>query len=380
MSPAQGNDTILKQIQDKDSFPIGFEALEKRAREVIGTGPFGYIHSGAGKEETLKNNTASFGKYAIVPRFLNDVSNIDTRVELFGSTYSHPIGLAPVGMLRLAHEEAELAVSRAAAGLGIPYIQSTVSSYSMDDVCKVVPDSPKWFQLYWSTDQEISYSFVKRAEKAGYEAIVVTIDTVMLGWRQTDVKNQFSPLKLGYGTGNYASDEVFLSTLPDHSEESIIDGVVNNIYHPTLCWDNILELKRRTSLPVVLKGILDPEDAKQAIDAGIDGIIVSNHGGRQLDGAIAAIDALPGVVEAAAGRVPVLFDSGIRSGADVMKAVALGADMAFVGRPFVYGLAIGGQEGVEKVLSNIIQEFTVSTSLAGAQNISQLKARKVAKV
>jgi len=372
-------DSILQQIYSEETFPVGFNALEEAAKSIIGSGGFGYIQSGAGREETLRKNTSAFEKYSIVPRFLNDVSKVDTSVEILGRKYPHPIGLAPVGMLRLAHDDAEIAASSAAASLGVPYIQSTVSSLSIEEIAAANPDSPKWFQLYWSMEKDVSFSFVKRAEKAGYEAIVVTVDTVMLGWRETDVRNRFSPLKLGYGTGNYANDEAFLATLPDHTKESIIEGVVKHVYHPTLSWDHIAELREHTSLPIIVKGILDPEDAELAIQSGIDGIIVSNHGGRQLDGAISALDALSGITEIVAGRIPVLFDSGIRRGSDILKAVAMGADMVFIGRPFAYGLAVGGQQGVEKVLSNLIQEFTVSASLCGAQNLAQLKKRKVVK-
>ncbi|KAA0948883.1 alpha-hydroxy-acid oxidizing protein [Sporosarcina sp. ANT_H38] len=337
-------------------------------------GAFGYIQSGAGSEETLRKNVSSFSKFSIVPRFLNDVSTLDTSVKLFGRTYPYPLLIAPVGMQKIAHEDGEIATAKAAAVYGIPFIQSTVSGYSIEEVAEATSDSPKWFQLYWSsTNAEIGYSMVKRAEEAGFEAIVLTVDTVMMGWREEDVRNQYSPLKQGFGKANYETDPVFLTSIPTNDFDSIIQGMLDNIYHPTLSWAQVAELKKRTSLPILLKGILHPEDAKLAIENNIDGIIVSNHGGRQLDGVIASIDALPAIVEAVKGKIPVLFDSGIRRGTDIVKAVALGADAVLLGRPFVYGLAVDGQKGVEKVLENFLQEMKVSISLSGVTNLKDLR-------
>lgn len=359
-------DSFLQQIGSSESFPFNFAELEAAAREQIPAAGFGYIRSGAGGEGTLRNNRASFEKLSIVPRFLNDLSVANTSIELFGRKYLHPFLLAPVGMLKLAHEEGEKAAARAAALHHVPFIQSTVSSFSIEEVASAAPDSPKWFQLYWSNNENISYSMVDRAEKAGYEAIVLTVDTFMLGWREEDMRNQFSPLKEGYGKANYVTDPAFLSSLPSTDDDTIIKGILTNIFHPSLNWKHIAELKKRTKLPLLLKGILHPEDAKLAIEAGIDGLIVSNHGGRQMDGLISSIDALPGIAKAVNGTIPILLDSGIRRGSDVVKALALGADAVLLGRPYVYGLSIGGQRGVEKVLSNFIQETSVSLALSGA--------------
>jgi isopentenyl diphosphate isomerase/L-lactate dehydrogenase-like FMN-dependent dehydrogenase len=374
MITTRNNDLLLQNIDPSESFPVSFEQLEQAAQEKMGKGAFGYIHSGAGREETLQKNVSSFSKYAIVPRFLNDVTELDTSVQLFGRTYATPLFIAPVGVQKIAHEDGEIATAQAATSLGIPFIQSTVSSYSIEEIKEATGDSPKWFQLYWSSQNaDISYSMVKRAEAAGYEAIVLTVDTVMLGWREEDVNNQYSPLMQGFGKANYVSDPVFMASLPNDDDDSIIQGIVDNIYHPSLSWKQVAELKKRTSLPILLKGILHPEDAKLAIENGIDGIIVSNHGGRQLDGVIASIDALRAVVEAVDGKIPVLFDSGVRRGSDVVKALALGADAVLVGRPFVYGLAVGGQQGVEKVLSNILQEMKVTISLSGFTSVRDLR-------
>ncbi|WP_067726668.1 alpha-hydroxy-acid oxidizing protein [Oceanobacillus damuensis] len=379
MPAVNNSDSFIESIVTSESFPFNAEELEAAAKKNMSTAAFGYTRSGAGGEETLRKNTSSFKKYSIVPKYLNDVSVADTSIELFGRIFPHPFLLAPVGMLKLSHEDADIAVAKAAARYHIPFIQSTVSSYSIEDVAEASGNSPKWFQLYWSNNENISYNMVRRAEKAGYEAIVLTVDTFMFGWREEDMRNHFSPLKEGYGKANYITDEVFQSTLQNESEESVIQGILNNIYHPTLNWKHVKELKKRTSLPILLKGVLHPEDARLAIESGIDGIIVSNHGGRQLDGVISSIDALPAIAKEVNGQVPVLVDSGIRRGADVVKALALGADAVLYGRPYVYGLAIAGQEGVEKVLANFIQETKVSLALSGAVNIKATREIQIVK-
>ena len=373
MTNITDGDLLLKNITAQAPFPICFADLEKAVAEKIEAGPFGYIRSGAGGEQTLRNNRAAFEKYSIVPRFLNDVSNVDTSVHLFGKTYPTPLLFAPVGMNGMVHDEGELAVARAAQFLNIPYIQSTVSTFALEEVAQAAPSATKWFQLYWSTNEEIAFSMAARAEEAGFEAIVLTVDTVMLGWREEDVRNQFSPLKLGYARGNYMNDPVFTATLPDDSFESYVQGVLQNVFHPTLNWEHVRELKKRTNLPILLKGILHSEDAKHAIDNGIDGIIVSNHGGRQLDGVIGSLDALPAIVKVVNGQIPIILDSGVYRGMDALKALALGANTVAIGRPFVYGLALEGQQGVEKVMTNLYDELKVSIALAGATSVKGLR-------
>ncbi|WP_342535312.1 alpha-hydroxy acid oxidase [Lysinibacillus sp. FSL K6-1151] len=373
MTNITDGDLLLKNITAQAPFPICFADLEKAVAEKIEAGPFGYIRSGAGGEQTLRNNRAAFEKYSIVPRFLKDVSNVQTSINLFGKTYPTPLLFAPVGMNGMVHDEGELAVVRAAEHLNMPYIQSTVSTYALEEVAQAAPSATKWFQLYWSTNEEIAFSMVARAEAAGFEAIVLTVDTVMLGWREEDVRNQFSPLKLGYARGNYMNDPVFTATLPDDSFESYVQGVLQNVFHPTLNWKHVRELKKRTNLPILLKGILHPEDAKLAIDNGIDGIIVSNHGGRQLDGVIGSLDALPAIAKVVNGQIPIILDSGVYRGMDALKALALGADAVAIGRPFVYGLALEGQQGVEKVMTNLYDELKVSIALAGATSIKGLR-------
>ncbi|MEJ8766691.1 alpha-hydroxy-acid oxidizing protein [Oceanobacillus sp. HCA-5259] len=369
MTTTKPKDAFITNLETTETFPFRVEELEAKAKEKMSKNAFGYTRSGGGGEETLRKNTASFEKYSILPQYLNDVSNVDTSIELFGHTYPHPFLLAPIGMLKTTHEEAELAVAKAAAKLDVPYIQSTVSSYAIEEVAEVSEGSPKWFQLYWSNNENISFNMVKRAEETGYQAIVLTIDTTMFGWREEDMTNRFSPLKAGYGKANYITDSAFLSTLKQDDEASVVEEILQNIYHPKLSWKHVAELKKRTSLPVLLKGILHPTDARLAIENGVDGIIVSNHGGRQLDGVISSIDALPAVVEEVGGEVPILIDSGIRRGADVVKALALGADAVLLGRPYAYGLALAGQAGVEKVLTNFMQQTRSSLALAGASSV-----------
>lgn len=372
-------DLLIKNIEENDYFPLNFDELELAVKDKIDIGPYSYVRSGAGGEETLRNNRQAFENYAIVPRFLNDVTNIDTSIELFGKTHRTPLLFAPVGMNKIAHEDGELAVIRAAKKLGIPYIQSTVASYSMEELATEATEHTKWFQLYWSSNEEVAYSMVERAEKAGFEAIVLTIDTVTLGWREHDIRNQFSPLLKGYASGNYKSDPVFMASLKDDSLETFVETQIANIYHPNLNWQHVRELKQRTHLPILLKGILHPEDARLALEAGIDGVIVSNHGGRQLDGVIASLDALPTIVEEVAGRIPVIFDSGAYRGIDVLKALALGATAVAIGRPFVYGLAYAGELGVYRAMQNIYNEFEVSMKLAGVNSINELRKLRLVK-
>ncbi|MFC3884957.1 alpha-hydroxy acid oxidase [Bacillus songklensis] len=373
----KSNDNVVQDINSTGYFPISFEELESTAKQTLPAPAFSYIFSGAGGGETMRKNATAFAKYSIVPRFLNNVSNIDSSITLFGRTYPSPLLLSPVGVLKLANEMGDIAVARAAARHQIPFIQSTVSSYSIEDVAQATNGSPKWFQLYWSNQEEISFNMVKRAEKAGYEAIVLTVDTITLGWREADMRHRFSPLALGYGQGNYESDKVFLSTLEKYDSEAILQGIIDNINHPTLNWKHVAKLKKRTSLPILLKGILHPEDALLAIEHGVDGIIVSNHGGRQLDGVISSIDALPDVVKSVNGQIPVLYDSGIRRGIDVLKAIALGADAVLIGRPFVYSLAVGGEAGVHQFLANFLQDLQTSMMLAGVSNLKELRSLKM---
>jgi len=374
MTKDNQHDPLMNQINGENQFPYRYEGLEKAASEVLAKEAFDYIQSGAGAEETLRNNRQALENTRVIPRMLQNVGQIDLTVRLFGKDYANPVFLAPIGMQKLANPQAELATVRAAKKHQVPMIVSTASTFSLEEIKEAAPDHPLWFQLYWSDkNPDVSLNMARRAEQAGYEAIVVTVDTVMLGWRERDLDNQFSPLKAGYGIANYKNDEVFMSKLEKKDDKSIVEGIVENFFHPTLNWKHIEKLKKATGLPILVKGLLHAEDARFAIEHGVDGIIVSNHGGRQLDGVIGSAEALPEIVREVKGEIPVLFDSGVRRGVDVVKALALGADAVLIGRPFMYGLALDGEQGVSQVLEHFLADLTVSIGLAGASDVRSAK-------
>nr|WP_239582744.1 alpha-hydroxy-acid oxidizing protein [Bacillus tianshenii] len=361
---------------------INFTDWEQEAEKRITPHAFTYIKSGAGNEETLRANEEAFYRWKIRPRFLKDVSERNLSITLFGKKHPTPFILAPIGMQGIAHPEGEKATAKAAQNMNVPFIASSVSTYSLEEIAHESVDNSRWFQLYWSKDWEITSSFVKRAEQAGYEAIVVTIDTALLGIRQGDLTHGYSPLKLGEGAGNYFSDPVFLSRLnesPAANIEAALKELVNVVYEPSLSWEDLSFLRKHTNLPILLKGILHPEDARLALEHSVDGVIVSNHGGRQLDGCIAALDALEEVAKAVGGKIPVLFDSGIRRGPDVIKALALGADAVLIGRPYIYGLAADGQMGVEQVLLNLGADVDASLALSGLSSIKHISPEIIVK-
>src|SRR3954454_10142298 len=302
-------------------------ALEDLARERFDPGPFGYVAGSAGTESTARANRAAFDRWRIVPRFLRDVSTRDLSTTVLGTPFPAPIALAPVGVQGIVHDEAELAVARAAASLRLPMVLSTVSSYRLEDVAAAGGDSPRWFQLYWPRDREVAASLMGRAKAAGYAALVVTLDTFILAWRPRDLANAYLPFLQRLGLANYESDPAFLAGLqksPDDDPGASVLRWMSMFGDPTNTWDDLTWLRDQWDGPIVLKGVLHPEDARRGADAGMDGVVVSNHGGRQIDGEIASLDALPGVVEAVGDRMAVLFDSGIRTGSDVVKALALG--------------------------------------------------------
>ncbi|PLR86302.1 alpha-hydroxy-acid oxidizing enzyme [Bacillus canaveralius] len=372
MAVISKEDPLLAKMKET-GLNFSVEEWERAAERILEQGSFGYIQSGSSGEETLQKNTRAFEQYSILPRVLTNVANPDFSIELLNQTFPSPLLFAPVGMQRIAHQDGELAAARAAGSFGIPYIASTVSSYTMEEIAEANPFSPNWFQLYWSNDRDLSLSMVKRAENAGYQALVVTVDTVMLGWREKDLHNSYSPLRLGFGKANYISDPVFQAKVNIEDSDEVVDEILNQILHPSFNWDDLQWLKTQTSLPIVLKGILHPDDAVEAVKRGFEGIIVSNHGGRQLDGVASSLDALPLIRNVVPETFPVLFDSGVRRGTDMVKALALGADAVLLGRPYVYGLAVAGEHGVQKVVSNLLDEFKVSAGLAGAKNITEVK-------
>jgi isopentenyl diphosphate isomerase/L-lactate dehydrogenase-like FMN-dependent dehydrogenase len=323
----------------------------------------------------MRANLAAFARWEIVPRMLRDVSSRDLSTSILGTALPAPVLLAPVGVQSIVHPEAELAVGRAAGALGVPAILSTAASHSMEQVAEAMGEAARWYQLYWPRDRELAASFVARAGEAGYGAIVVTLDTWMLGWRPRDLRGAYLPFLKGEGVANYFSDPVFRAALerpPEEDPGPAIGHWALQFANPTVTWADLAWLREQTALPIVLKGILHPEDALRALECGVDGLIVSNHGGRQVDGSIGALDALPAVREAVGGEAPVLFDSGIRTGADVFKALALGADAVCLGRPFVWGLALAGQAGVEHVLRCLLAELDLTLALSGYTAPSQL--------
>jgi isopentenyl diphosphate isomerase/L-lactate dehydrogenase-like FMN-dependent dehydrogenase len=359
----------------KPAQPICFEELEQKARGVLPAEAYTYVAGGAGAEDTVRANREAFRRWRIVPRFLREVSQRDLGVQVLGHNLPAPLLIAPIGVQGMLHPEAELAVARAARSLGIPLILSTVSSTPLEAVAKAMGDVPHWFQLYWPKDPELAASLVTRAERAGYSALVVTLDTYLLGWRERDLQLAWLPFIHGQGIANYLSDPVFRASLPAPPEKDPLPAVrrfFEIVTNPGLTWADLSFLRQHTRLPILLKGILHPDDARLAIDHGAQGVIVSNHGGRQLDGAIGALDALPGAVEAVGDRAVVLFDSGIRRGADIFKALALGARAVLLGRPYCYGLAVGGEQGVRDVVKNLLAETELTLGLAGCTSFAEV--------
>ncbi|HEU5266047.1 MAG TPA: alpha-hydroxy-acid oxidizing protein [Jatrophihabitans sp.] len=391
--------------------PIAWDALERRARRAMSRAAFAYVAGGAGRELTMAANRAGLDEWQLVPRVLRDVSTRTLQTQLLGRSLPAPILLGPVGVSAMAHRGADVAAARACAELGIPMVFSNQASASMEDCAAVMGDAPRWFQLYWSTIDELVESFLHRAAGCGCAAIVVTLDTTMLGWRPRDLDLASLPFARGWGLAQYTSDPVFmrlareragdpapapaprptpaaLRTLLDISRahpgrtldnlrsrvpRAAVELFLQSYSRPSITWDDLPWLRARTELPIILKGILHPDDARRALDAGMDGIVVSTHGGRQVDGSIGAGQALPAVAAAVAGRVPVLLDSGVRTGADVLKALALGADAVLVGRPWVYGLAVGGADGVRDVLRNLIAELDLTLALTGCTSVTQAR-------
>ena len=384
--------------------PVRWPELVARAGRAMSAPAWAYVHGSAGLETTAAANAAALDAWRIVPRMLRDVTDRDLGVTLFGHRYPTPLLAAPVGALELVHRDADLAIARAAADLGIPSVISSQASVPMERVAAEGGGGPLWFQLYWSADDDLVESLVQRAERLGAHAIEVTLDTQQLGWRPRDLDQAFLPFIRGMGIAQYTSDPVFTrllaeriagrrdGSIPPAAKVRVTPATVRTAVglkrrgvareagelfldvfsRPGLQWSDLSFLRERTKLPILLKGIQHPDDARRALDAGVDGMVVSNHAGRQIDGAIASLDALPGVVDAVAGRAPVLYDSGVRTGADVFRALALGAAAVLVGRPWVYGMAIAGEEGAREALRNLLAEFDLVLGLSGHRSIAEL--------
>lgn len=399
----------------KPTVPVEPARLYDAARRRMSREAWAYVAGSAGMQRTDRANTAAFERYSIVPRMLRDVSERSLGVRLFGRDLPAPLLFAPIGVLELVHRDAEIAVARAARALGLPMILSTQGSVPMEETVAELGTNSMWYQLYWSNHDELARSLVTRAEAAGAEAIVVTVDTHLLGWRTRDLDLGYLPFARGLGIAQYLSDPVFQQLVRDHvsgkntgagayrdqrptlaairtllsiarhhpgtlrdklrspSPRAAVETFLDVFPCPALTWDDVPKLRDWTRLPLVVKGIQSIGDARAAIDHGVDGMIVSNHGGRQVDGAIASLDALAAIAPEVGDRVPVLFDSGIRTGSDVFKALALGASAVLVGRPWLYGLALGGAAGAQAVMEHLLAELDLTMALSGVASTEQLR-------
>ncbi len=351
------------------------EAIEDLARERMDPEPFWYAAGSAGSGATARANRTAFDRWQIVPRMLTGATGHTPATTLFGAQLPAPMLTAPVGVQGIMHPDGELAVARAARELGLPMVLSTVSSHSMEDVAKANGDGVRWFQLYWPNDPDVCASFLQRAKDAGFSALVVTLDTWILGWRPHDLDHAYLPFLSGKGLATYFSDPAFLAKLEKSPDQDLRAAVLR--WLPTFTgtdhtWENLAFIREHWDGPIVLKGIQHADDAQKAVDAGMSGIVVSNHGGRQVDGAVGSLDCLPGVVDAVGDDIEVLFDSGIRSGADVIKAVALGAKAVLVGRPWVYGLGLAGYDGVRHVLRCLLADIDYTLALSGNTTLADL--------
>jgi isopentenyl diphosphate isomerase/L-lactate dehydrogenase-like FMN-dependent dehydrogenase len=349
--------------------------LEDVARERLDPEPFWYVAGSAGAGTTARANRDAFDKLRIVPRMLTGATERDHSVTVLGTPMAAPIVTAPIGVQSIVHPDGELAVARAAAELGLAMTLSTVSSFPLEEVAQASGQGARWFQLYWPNDEEVCVSVLDRAKKAGFSALLVTLDTWLLGWRPYDLDHAYLPFLQGTGLANYFSDAAFLAGLEKSPQDDLPAALMRWLPMFTgtdHTWENVAFLREHWDGPIALKGIQHVDDARRAVDVGVDGVVVSNHGGRQVDGAIASLDALPTIADAVGDRVEVLFDSGIRTGADVVKALALGARAVLVGRPWVYGLGLGGQDGVRHVLRSLLADFDLTMALSGHRRPADL--------
>jgi lactate 2-monooxygenase len=357
--------------------PVTYDGWRDQAREVLSDAAFGYVEGSAGSERTAAANRAAFARWRLVPRMLTDVAERDLSVDLLGRTLPAPLLCGPIGVQSIVHPEGEKAVARGAAGLGLPFVLSTVSSFPLEEVALEAGDGPRWFQLYWPSEDAVTDSLVQRAADAGYEAVVVTLDTRLLAWRPRDLATAYLPFLHAEGLANYLTDPAFTAGLPEPNEgmdetQAAVMRWISVFSDPAQTWQQLARFCERSPLPVLVKGIQHPDDARLAIDAGVAGLVVSNHGGRQVDNAIGALEALPGVVDEVGGEVPVLFDSGVRTGADAAVALALGARAVLLGRPWVWGLAIAGEEGVRHVLRCLLADLDLTMALSGLRTLDEL--------
>ena len=359
----------------KPDIPTSFTGLEARAKEKMTPEAWAYVAGGAGLESAMVANRAAFARSPIAPRMLGAAGQRDLSCEIFGVRAAAPVFTSPIGVLEMMHKDADLAVARAAAQLNIPMIISSQASFPMEEIAKANGDGPRFYQLYWGKSDAVAESFVKRAQACGCKGVFITLDTTILGWRPRDLDIGFLPFLRSQGIAQYTSDPAFralLAQTPEDNPQAAAFQFTQIFSDPGLDWARIAKIRSWTKLPVILKGIMRADDAEKAMSEGYDAILVSNHGGRQVDGGQGALDALPAIVAAVSGRAPVLFDSGVRCGADIFKALALGAKIACVGRPYVYGLAVGGEVGVHTVLQHLLAELDITMALNGCKAPSDI--------
>ncbi|NYG06343.1 isopentenyl diphosphate isomerase/L-lactate dehydrogenase-like FMN-dependent dehydrogenase [Phycicoccus badiiscoriae] len=405
----------------RPAVPTDFAELERRAAATMSPTAWAYVAGGAGEGATMRANRAAFERVRIVPRLLPGNAQRDLSTELLGRRLPAPVLLAPVGAAGLVHRDSDLMIGSAAAELGLPYILSNQGCSPMEEVAAAMGSAPRWFQLYWSTDEPLVDSLLARAAASGAEAVVVTLDTTMLGWRPQDLNLGSLPFSQGIGIAQYTSDPRFQEVVRDRiaakeaathagaaagaprddvkvtvgalrsllsisrehpgdlranlrspTPRASVEAFLDIYSNPGLTWEQLATLRERTDLPFLVKGVLHPDDARRAVQAGASGVVVSNHGGRQVDGAVASLDALPAVRAAVGPDLAVILDSGVRTGSDVVKAIALGADAVAIGRPYIYGLALGGRDGVRDVLANIVAELDLTMGLSGVGSVAQI--------
>lgn len=363
------NEIYLQGLGDQlPPFTTDPTRLEALAGEKLDPGPFGYVVGGAGAGTTVAANREAFGRWGIVPRMLTDATNRDLATSVLGQDMPAPVLLAPVGVQSIVHPDGELATARAAAALGVTMVLSTASSHTIEEVAEASGDGSRWYQLYWPNDNDVTISILQRAKAAGFSTLVVTLDTWTLAWRPNDLDQAYLPFIRGVGNAIPFSDPAFRARLAKPPEEDPTSAILQWIPMFTGTdrrWDQLPFLREHWDGPIVLKGIQHVDDARRASDAGMDGIIVSNHGGRQVDGAVAALDMLPEIATAVGEQLDVLFDSGIRTGADIVKALALGAKAVLLGRPYVYGLALAGEDGVRHAVRGILADLDLTLGLSG---------------
>jgi len=362
--------------------------LEAQAKLHLGVTSYNYVAGGAGERATMDANRLAFRQWKIIPRMLRDTTHRDLTVEIFGEKHESPVFFAPVGVQTIFHRDREVGVAEIAAEIGVPYIMSSAASSTIEEVAKANGSGRRWYQLYWPHDDAITISLLNRAKSNGFKVLVVTLDTWALAWRPADLDNAYVPFAKGVGNQVGFSDPVFRRKFKEKHNKEVEDDILTasvdweaDVFSGKAhTWDQIAHLKKNWDGPIVLKGIQHVEDARRAVEVGVQGIIVSNHGGRQMDGATGSFEVLPEIAEAVGDKITVLFDSGIRTGADIIKALCLGAKGVLIGRPFVYGLGIAGKQGARDVVKGILADLDQSMGLCGIRTIADCNPSMVRKV